>query len=49
MADAQAVGVTGTPSFVIGRATGDEVEGIRVTGAQPYAVFDAKIKELGIA
>ena len=46
MADAQAAGVTGTPSFVIGRASGDEVEGIRVTGAQPYAVFDARIKEL---
>jgi len=46
MADAYAAGVTATPSFVIGRASGNNVEGVRVTGALPYAVFEAKIKEL---
>jgi protein-disulfide isomerase len=46
VAEATAAGVNGTPTFVIGRASGDGVEGVRVVGAQPYAAFDAKIKEL---
>lgn len=46
MADGEAAGVSGTPSFVIGRATPAGVEGVRVMGAQPYAAFDAKLKQL---
>lgn len=46
LADATAAGVTGTPAFVIGRATPNGIEGVRVVGAQPYAVFDARLKEL---
>lgn len=46
VADAVAAGVSGTPTFVIGRAVGDHVDGVRVVGALPYAAFDAKIKEL---
>ena len=46
MSDAQAAGVNGTPTFVIGRAVGEGVDGVRVVGALPYAMFDAKIKEL---
>jgi protein-disulfide isomerase len=47
IADGTAAGVTGTPSFVIGRNGGTQVtDGIRIVGAQPYSVFDARFKEL---
>ena len=46
LAEGQAIGVTGTPSFVLGRTGGDRVDGVRLVGAKPYAVFDAKLKEL---
>jgi len=40
------VGISGTPSFVVGRSKGDMVDGIKLVGAQPFAVFDQKLKEL---
>ena len=43
--DAGLAGSGGTPSFVIGRAIGDAVDGVKVVGAQPFGVFDAKLKE----
>ena len=46
MADADAAGVNGTPTFVIGRLKGDEVDGVRVVGALPYSTFDARLKEM---
>lgn len=46
MSEAAAVGISATPSFVIGRTTGGPMDGVRVIGAQPYAAFDAKLKEL---
>lgn len=46
LADAQAAGLTGTPSFVLGRGTSDPLRGELIVGAQPYAVFDAKIREI---
>jgi protein-disulfide isomerase len=46
MSDAQAASITGTPSFVVGRSTGDAVEGVLLIGALPYPTFDAAIKEL---
>ena len=45
-ADAASVGITGTPSFVIGRTAGTSIEGVKLIGAQPFGVFDAKLKEL---
>ncbi len=36
----------GTPSFVVGRSKGDMVDGVKLVGAQPFAVFDQKLKEL---
>lgn len=42
-AEAQRLGISGTPSFVIGPATGDTLEGTRLDGAQPYATFAAAI------
>jgi predicted DsbA family dithiol-disulfide isomerase len=39
--------INGTPAFLIGKATGDEVSGAIVVGAQPFSVFEAKLKEAG--
>jgi protein-disulfide isomerase len=46
LAEGQAIGVSATPSFVLGRSDTDKVHGIRLVGAMPYSVFDGKIKEL---
>ena len=46
MADAERVGVTGTPSFVIGRASGTTLDGVVMMGAQPYEAFDLQLKAL---
>jgi len=46
MADAERVGVTGTPSFVIGRMSGTTLDGILMMGAQPYEAFDVQLKAL---
>ncbi|MDA8428738.1 MAG: thioredoxin domain-containing protein [Geobacteraceae bacterium] len=43
---AASIGISGTPSFVIGRSKGDRVEGVTIVGAQPFAAFDQKLKEL---
>jgi len=44
--DAAAVGITGTPSFVIGKEVDGKVTGVVVIGAQPYAAFEDQIKKL---
>ena len=46
IAAAQSVGINGTPSFVLGKVTGEYLEGYRIIGAQPYAAFDAVAKEI---
>jgi len=46
LADAGAAGATGTPSFVIGKSTGQEIEGKLIVGAQPYAAFQSEIDSL---
>jgi hypothetical protein len=46
IAEGRAAGVSGTPSFVLGRADGNTVNGVRIVGAQPYATFDSRLKEL---
>lgn len=47
IADANAVGITGTPGFIIGRTPTDgTLKGIKVKGAQGYASFAAKINKL---
>ena len=43
---AASIGISGTPSFVIGRSKGDSVDGATIVGAQPFAAFDQKLKEL---
>jgi protein-disulfide isomerase len=39
------VGITGTPSFVVGTVTGDTLDGIKIVGAHPYAVFEKAIED----
>jgi len=46
IAEGGVAGVTGTPTFVIGRIENDKIEGVRFVGAQPYSNFDAKIQEM---
>ena len=45
LADANAAGATGTPSFVIGKS-GDQVSGALIVGAQPYSAFQTEIDAL---
>jgi protein-disulfide isomerase len=45
-ADAGALGISGTPSFVIGKTDKTEIAGVRIVGAVPFSVFDSAIKDL---
>jgi protein-disulfide isomerase len=47
--EAMKIGATGTPTFVVGKSTADGVDGELMVGAQPYPMFDQKLKELGSA
>lgn len=48
MAEAQRLQITGTPTFYLGLtdASGSQVKGTKMTGAQPYAAFKAAIDRL---
>jgi protein-disulfide isomerase len=46
IAEAEKSGLSGTPSFVIGRTGKETIEGVRVVGAMPYASFDQVFKSL---
>jgi protein-disulfide isomerase len=46
MEAARSLGIEGTPSFLLGRTTGDTLDGVLIIGALPFDAFDAKIKEL---
>ncbi|HVI07669.1 MAG TPA: thioredoxin domain-containing protein [Candidatus Binatia bacterium] len=43
--DAGKLGISGTPSFVIGKTDKAEIAGVRIVGAVPYAVFESAIKD----
>jgi protein-disulfide isomerase len=43
---AKAAGIGGTPSFIIGRVSGDYLDGYLVVGAQPFQNFDAVAKKV---
>ena len=47
--EAMKIGASGTPTFVVGKSTPDGVDGEIMVGAQPYPMFDQKLKELGSA
>jgi len=40
------LGISGTPSFVIGKTAKDEIAGVRIVGAVPFAIFDSTIKDM---
>ena len=46
VADARVAGITGTPSFVLGRNKADKVQGEYIRGGHPLATFEAKIGKL---
>jgi len=46
VAEGRAAGVSGTPTFVLGRIKDGSINGERIVGAQPYATFDAKLRSL---
>jgi len=45
-AEGQTAGVTGTPSFILGRVQNGKLEGVRIVGAMPYNTFDSRIKQM---
>jgi len=45
-AEAAALGVRGTPSFIIGRVSHGELDGTRIAGAVPYADFTEYLDRL---
>jgi protein-disulfide isomerase len=46
MAAAGAVGINGTPSFVVGKVVDGSVEGYRIVGAQPIEEFEKLFQDL---
>lgn len=44
VADAASIGIGGTPGFVVGKTTKDQIKGVRLAGAVPYSVFETAIK-----
>jgi protein-disulfide isomerase len=46
MEDAGAAGITGTPTFVLGRSAEGKVTGVVIEGAKPYNAFSAEIEKL---
>lgn len=45
-ASARALGISGTPTFIIGRMEGDTLVGKKLVGALPYTSFETLIKEM---
>lgn len=45
-ADAEAAGITGTPTFVLGRTIPKGVQGTVIVGAMPWADLDARLRKL---
>ena len=46
IAEGTVAGVSGTPSFVLGRIENGKLQGVRMVGAAPYAQFEAKITDM---
>jgi protein-disulfide isomerase len=44
-AEANKIGVTGTPTFIVGKTATESVSGPRLVGAMPYTAFDFEIKK----
>ena len=46
VAEGTAAGVSGTPSFVLGKIENGQLDGVRLVGAMPYTDFETKIKDM---
>ncbi len=46
LAAARSVGITGTPSFVLGTSDGQIIRGERITGAKSFQMFESRIQAL---
>jgi len=46
MTEGAGFSVNGTPTFFVGKTTAQGFEGLRIVGAQPYAVFQQRIEGL---
>lgn len=46
MAEGQRAGVSGTPAFVLGRMSDGRIDGVRLMGAMPYAMFESRLEEM---
>jgi protein-disulfide isomerase len=46
LAEGRAVGVEGTPTFIVGKTESEGLDGVRMVGNMPFEIFDAKFKEL---
>jgi protein-disulfide isomerase len=46
VAEAMRLGASGTPAFIVGKSTGNGVDGELVVGAMPYSMFDQKLREV---
>jgi predicted DsbA family dithiol-disulfide isomerase len=46
LAAARSVGITGTPSFVLGTSDGQIIRGERIIGSKSFALFESKIQAL---
>jgi len=45
-AEADKIGVTGTPTFIIGKTAKESLSGSRLVGAMPYTAFEFEIKKV---
>ena len=45
IADAGSLSISGTPTFVLGRVSGDKLIGQRIVGAMSYSAFEGEIKK----
>lgn len=45
IADAGNLAISGTPTFVLGKVSGDKLIGQRIVGAMPYSAFEGEIKK----
>lgn len=46
MTEGNGFSVNGTPTFFVGKTTAQGIEGFRIVGAQPYAVFQQRLDAL---
>jgi len=46
MTEGSGFSVNGTPTFFVGKTTAQGIEGLRIVGAQPYAVFQQRLDAL---